>query len=131
MRIAPGLLDEVVAHALRDAPDECCGVVAARDGAATSVHATENLAHSPYRFEVEGLVLLRLLEDLERAGEGVQAIYHSHPHSPAYPSQTDVNFAGGWPGVAWLIVSLATGEPDVRSFSITQGRIAEEALEVT
>jgi proteasome lid subunit RPN8/RPN11 len=131
VRIARALLDDMVAHARRDAPDECCGVVSGRDGIATAVHAAENVAHSPYRFEVDGLVLLRLLDGLEATGERLQAIYHSHPHSAPYPSQTDVNFARGWPGVTWVIVGLEGDEAEVRAFGIEDGRICEVALEVT
>src|SRR4029079_14837830 len=51
MQIAPDLLQQVVDHALRDAPDECCGFVWLRDGRAEEVVAVENTAHSPFRFE--------------------------------------------------------------------------------
>ena len=117
-------------HARRDAPDECCGLVAARDGEATAVHPAENVAHSPYRFEVEPTTLLALLGELERAGEELAAVYHSHTRSAAYPSQTDVNFSGGWPGLEWLIVGLRDGEPEVRSFRIDDGVVREVGVEV-
>lgn len=118
MRISAELLQSVVDHAVRDAPNECCGVIAVRDGAAVAVHPTENLAASPFRFEVDGLVLHRLLTEIEDAGDELGVIYHSHTRSDPVPSQTDVNFAAAWPGVEWLIVGLAGGDPDVRSFLI-------------
>lgn len=133
MRIERALLDEIVAHALRDAPNECCGVVGARDGAATSVHATENLAASPFRFEIDGLELMRLLDGLEDAGDDLAAIYHSHTRSAPYPSQTDVNFAALWPGVEWIIVGVPKrrdAEPEVRTYRIEGGAIREAELEV-
>jgi proteasome lid subunit RPN8/RPN11 len=125
MVIAPELLDEILAHARRDAPNECCGVVGTEAGRAVSVHPAENLAASPMRFEVDGMVLHRALETIEDAGGELGAIYHSHTRSAPYPSQTDVNFAAGWPGVEWLIVGLADGEPEVRSYLIDGGRISE------
>jgi proteasome lid subunit RPN8/RPN11 len=132
MRIARGLLDDIVAHAVRDAPNECCGVVAGRDGAATAVYATENLAASPFRFEVDGPTLMRLLDQIEGGGDELSAIYHSHTRSEPYPSQTDVNFSGGWPGVEWIIVGVAgAAEPTVRSYVIGDGEVVEVALEVT
>jgi len=132
MRIDRALLDEIVAHAVRDAPNECCGIVAARDGAATAVHATENLAASPFRFEVDGPSLFGLLEQIESDGAELGAIYHSHTRSDPYPSQTDVNFSSGWPGVEWIIVGVARrGETSVRSFLIAGGEIAEVELERT
>ena len=119
-----------MAHARREFPNECCGIVAVRDGHASAVHPFENLAASPFRFEIDGLPLSRLLDDLEDAGEQY-AIYHSHTRSEPYPSQTDLNFAQHWPGVEWLIVGLAAGRdepPDVRSFHITDGEIAEAGV---
>ena len=132
MRIARSLLDEIVEHAVRDAPNECCGVVASRDGAVTAVHATENLAASPFRFEIDGLELMRLIDAIEDAGEQLVAIYHSHTRSEPYPSQTDVNFAALWPGVEWLIVGVSkNAEPEVRSYLIDGGRITAVGVEVT
>jgi proteasome lid subunit RPN8/RPN11 len=132
VRISAELLGRVVEHARRDAPNECCGVIAVRDGAATAVHEAQNTAASPYRFEVDGMELHRLLTRIEDGGEELGAIYHSHTRSPAHPSQTDVNFAAGWPGVEWLIVGLAgAGEPEVRSFRIDEGRIEEVPVDVT
>jgi proteasome lid subunit RPN8/RPN11 len=125
MRIAPDLLAEIVEHARREAPNECCGVIAVRDGTAEAVHAMENLAASPLRFEVDGLELHRLLTGIEDGGAALGVIYHSHTRSAAYPSQTDINFAAGWPGVEWLIVGLSGDEPEVRSFLIDDGRVAE------
>ena len=132
MRIARATLDEIVAHAVREAPNECCGVIAGRDGAATAAHATENVVASPFRFEIDGLVLMRLIDDFEAAGDELAAIYHSHTRSDPYPSQTDLNFAAMWPGIEWLIVGVPkNGEPTVRHYRIEDGVIAEAELEVT
>jgi [CysO sulfur-carrier protein]-S-L-cysteine hydrolase len=131
LRIAQGLLDRIVEHARRDFPNECCGLVAVRDGVATEVQEAENLAASPLRFEVDGLDLARRLDVIEDRGEALGGIYHSHTRSEPYPSQTDVNFAAGWPGVEWLIVGLRRdGDPQVRSFRIDDGRISEVELVV-
>ena len=132
MQIARLLLDTIVEHAVRDAPNECCGVVAARAGGATTAHALENLAASPFRFEIDGLSLMRLIDEFEEAGEDLGAIYHSHTRSAPYPSQTDVNFAALWPGVEWLIVGISkNAEPEVRSYLIDGGAIRDAELEIT
>jgi proteasome lid subunit RPN8/RPN11 len=125
--IAPELVDRIVAHARRDFPNECCGMIALRDGRAVSVHEAENTARSPLRFEVDGLEVHRTIEAIEDAGGELGAIYHSHTRSDPYPSQTDNNFAAGWPGVEWLIVGLRrdSPEPDVRLFRIDDGRVTE------
>ena len=58
VKIDRALLDEIVAHAVRDAPNECCGIVVGRDGSATSARALENLAASPFRFDIDGRELI-------------------------------------------------------------------------
>jgi [CysO sulfur-carrier protein]-S-L-cysteine hydrolase len=130
VKIAQDLLEAIVEHARRDAPNECCGMVATSDGAAVSVHEAENTAASPFRFEVDGLELHRTLTGMEDAGYELGAIYHSHTRSEPYPSQTDVNFAANWPGVEWIIVGLANGDaPVVRSYLIDDGVITEVPVE--
>lgn len=125
-----GRLDAIVAHAQRDAPDECCGIVGVRDGVAEVVVELENLAHSPMRFDVDGMELHRALTAMEDDGLELGAIYHSHTRSAPYPSQTDVNFAAHWPGVEWLIVGLTRGaDPVVRSYLVDDGVVTE--VEVT
>jgi len=132
VQIARSLLDTIVEHAVRDAPNECCGVVATRSDGATAAHALENLAASPFRFEIDGLTLMRIIDELEDAGEDLGAIYHSHTRSAPYPSQTDVNFAALWPGVEWLIVGVSkNAEPEVRSYLIESGAIRDAELEIT
>ena len=131
MKIDRALLHEIVAHAVRDAPNECCGIVAVRDGQAVAVHPTENVAASPFRFEVDGPALFGLLESIESQGADLGAIYHSHTRSKPYPSQTDVNFSFGWPGVEWIIVGVPKrGEPEVHSYLIDGGQISEIGLEL-
>jgi proteasome lid subunit RPN8/RPN11 len=128
--IAPELVDRIVAHARRDFPNECCGMIAVRDGRAVSVHEAENTARSPLRFEVDGLEVHRTIEAIEDAGSELGAIYHSHTRSEPYPSQTDIGFAERWPNVEWLIVGLRRDEePTIRSYLIDDDGVVEE-LEV-
>jgi proteasome lid subunit RPN8/RPN11 len=128
--IAPALLERIVDHARREHPNECCGMVAVRDGRAVGVHEARNVAASPLRFEVDGLEVHRTIEAIEEGGAQLGAIYHSHTRTEPYPSQTDVNFAAGWPGVEWIIVGLGRdgGDPTIRSFRIDDGRVAEVAV---
>ena len=131
MRISSAHLGAVVPHARAEHPNECCGLVVVRDGRAVAVHVLENTAASPFRFEVDGLTLHRLMVEIEDAGDELGAIYHSHTRSEPYPSQTDVNFAAHWPGVEWLIVGLADPAADavVRSYLIEGGDVREVPVE--
>jgi proteasome lid subunit RPN8/RPN11 len=129
MKIAPELLHLVVDHALRDAPNECCGFIFLRDGVAEEVMAVENTTPSPFRFEIGSRDLLTLADADADGREAV--IYHSHTRSAPRPSQTDINFAVNWPGVDWLIVGVAGDEPEVRTWSIApDGTVAEVEVEV-
>lgn len=130
MEITRELLDRIVDHARREAPKECCGVVVTRDGRAVEVVELENLAASPLRFEVDGPALIDLLDRVEDDGAQLGVIYHSHTRSAPEPSQTDINFSAGWPGVEWLIVGLAGGGLEVRSWLIEDGEPREVAVEV-
>lgn len=135
MRIPADLLAQVVDHALRDAPDECCGVLALRNGEAVAVHELENVRQGPKKlgFEVDGPQLARLLDEIEDAGDELGVIYHSHTVSAPYPSQTDVNFAAGWPGVEWLIIgtkgAASAEQAEVRSYLIDGATVTEVAVE--
>jgi proteasome lid subunit RPN8/RPN11 len=74
---------------------------------------------------------VKLLGAIEGAGEDLAGIYHSHTKTEAYPSQTDVNLARGWPDPLWFICSLVdTDAPVVRAFAIRDGAVDEVELEV-
>jgi proteasome lid subunit RPN8/RPN11 len=130
MRIAQSLIDEIVAHARRDLPNECCGMVGGADGEARTLYRAENAEASPLRYSIDAREQFRLMREIEAADEELVAIYHSHTRSPAYPSQTDVNLAG-WPDAVYLIASLADPDaPDVRGFWIRDGRISDAEIDV-
>jgi len=131
MRIARELYDEIVAHARAEAPNECCGVVAVNgDGDVQRVFPALNKHASPLRFEIDGPDLIRIIDAMDEDDLELSAIYHSHTRTPPVPSQTDVNYAEAWPGALWLIVGLADGEPDVRTWSIEGERVTQVELVV-
>ena len=130
MRIRRELVDEIVAHAREDAPNECCGLVAGRNGRATAVHRARNAFESPFRYEIHPQDQFRITMQIDEAGEEIAAIYHSHTRSEAYPSQTDVNLARNWPDQVYVICSIANEAPVVRAFEIRDGVVSETNLEV-
>ncbi len=130
MRIPQSLVDQIVAHARDDLPNECCGMVGGGDGEARTVYRAENAEASPLRYSIDAREQFRLMQTIEAAGEELVGIYHSHTKSAAYPSQTDVNLAG-WPDAVYLIASLADPDsPEVKGFWIRDGRIEEVELDV-
>lgn len=132
MKIAQDLIDELVAHAREDLPNECCGMIGGRDGEATEVIRVTNSAASPLRYEMDPQEQYNALKSIEDGGGELLAIYHSHTKSAAYPSQTDVNQAVAWPEQIYVIVSLAEAEaPDVKAYLLEDLRIADVALDVS
>ena len=132
MRISSELVDQIVAHALEDRPNECCGMVGGRGGEATTIYRARNAFESPMRYTVDERDLFRITQrEIPDAGEELVGIYHSHPNSEAYPSQTDINLAENWPDPLYLICSLADPDaPDVRAFAIRDGAVEEVELAV-
>jgi proteasome lid subunit RPN8/RPN11 len=130
MRIARELYSEMIEHARQEAPNECVGLIGSRDGDAVTVYRATNAAASPLRFEIEGSEQIRYHNEIEAAGLELGAIYHSHTRTEPRPSQTDINFAAGWPGVLWVIVGLNGEEPEVRIWRIDDGHVSESELQV-
>jgi proteasome lid subunit RPN8/RPN11 len=129
VQISRQLVDEIVAHARADAPNECCGMIAADNGRAVRVYPATNAAASPLRYEIDPQDQLRIQTTIDDAGLELGAIYHSHTRSAPYPSQTDVNLAF-YPEAVYVIVGLAEREPEVRAYRIVDSAIEEVELAI-
>jgi proteasome lid subunit RPN8/RPN11 len=130
LKLEQSYADEIISHAREDAPNEACGIIAGNDGTAAKLYRALNAEASPYRYNVDPKDLLRIYRDLDKNGWDVLAIYHSHTHTEAYPSPTDVRLAS-WPEAYYLIVSLVDEKrPVLRAFRITDGTVSEEGLEI-
>jgi proteasome lid subunit RPN8/RPN11 len=128
VRISRSDWDELISHARAEAPNECCGYFRCEDGAIVGVTRAANARRSPYGYELDAQSMYALWKLAEE--DGVQVgTYHSHPRSPAEPSQTDLNLAVNWPDYLYVIVSLA-GQPSVRAWWLRDGRVEEEPLDV-
>ena len=137
MRIGRALYEEIVAHAAESVPAECCGLVAASGEEAVRVFRVENVhEHPKYGYIVDGRELYARLEEIERAGWRLGAIYHSHPRTAAVPSQTDINLAvvdgvgPVWPGTLYIIVGFEATSPEVRAYRIESASPEEVELSV-
>jgi proteasome lid subunit RPN8/RPN11 len=125
-----GMVDEIVAHARREVPNECCGVVAGKDGTAVKLIEAVNAEHSPYRYSIDSRELFKIHRELDDNDWDMLVIYHSHTHTPAYPSPTDLGLAG-YPDAFYLLVSLAEKQPDVRAYRIRDRTVSEATLVVS
>ncbi|HEY8447107.1 MAG TPA: M67 family metallopeptidase [Thermomicrobiales bacterium] len=128
LHLPRSMREEIIAHARAESPRECCGVIAGQEGQLIQLFRLTNVAPGNTRYEVAPEELYRLERDFMEKGWEVAVIYHSHPATRAYPSETDVNLAF-WPDAVYLICSLADPEaPDLRAFRIVDGQISEVTI---
>ena len=135
VQIKQRFVDEMIAHSRDAMPDECCGILSGAGGNVEKLYRMTNVEASPFRFSMDPLEIMKVDEEAGNLGWEPMVIYHSHTHSEAYPSDTDVRIAGGtaelWPEVRYILVSLMDpGDPKVRLFRIDKGGITQETLRV-
>jgi [CysO sulfur-carrier protein]-S-L-cysteine hydrolase len=128
-RLPTDMRAAIIGHAMQEAPRECCGIIAGRDGVPMQLYETRNVAAGNRFYEIDPAQLIDLeFRELPEQETEIVAIYHSHPESPAYPSATDVELAF-WPDAVFLICSLADRDrPEIHGFRIRDGAIDEVAL---
>ena len=130
--ISAAVLTEIAAHCLRAVPEEGCGLLAA-EGSRAAIDRwfpAENAAHSARRYIVDPADHIKADRQAEEEGREIVGVFHSHTHTDAYPSPTDVAEA---PDPCWhyVVVSLRGEVPSIRSFNIANGMITEESLKTT
>ena len=124
-------VEEMIRHAQREYPNEACGLLAGKDSRAEKVYQMTNAEHSPVTYRLDPEEQFRAFMEIEEAGWELLAIYHSHSHSPAYPSATDLELAF-YPDSLYLIISLADRDrPMIRAFRIVERMVEDERVEIT
>jgi proteasome lid subunit RPN8/RPN11 len=132
MKVPQEMLDEMIAHARGDAPNECCGLIGGSPEEALSIHRAENAEASPFRYSIAPREQLELMNRIDDDGQQVAGIYHSHTRTPAYPSQTDINLASGWPDAVYFIVSLEHPDtPAVKAFRIKGSKVEDVDIQIS
>ena len=122
--------DEIIGHALEDDTIECCGVLAGSEGSFKKLYRMTNVEDSAYRFSWDSKELISVWNDMEDNNWGHRAVYHSHTHSEAYPSSTDIRLAA-WPEAFYIIVSLLDKQnPEVRAFRISGVKVDEVSIKI-
>lgn len=121
--IAPGLVEAIVAHARREAPKECCGLLVGQGRSIERIVETGNAAEMPgTRYLVDPRAHFAVIRELRTTTREIVGAYHSHLASPARPSPADIERA--WTAeFLYVIVSLMNDlRPDVRAFRIARSR---------
>jgi len=120
----------MLATCIRALPDEGCGLLLGTvDGVVADVVASRNVAASAKVYEIDPKVLLQTFRRADDEGLEVMGVFHSHTHSPAYPSATDIRQAPD-PDWHYVLISLAAIPTDLRSYSIVEGIVLEELVQV-
>ena len=141
------LVQEMLAHATSGLPNEACGILAGENGRAIRFCPTTNVAAcahaddpkhshsqacgSPTRYVVDPKDQLHIMAEMGESGWDLLGIFHSHTHTAAYPSSTDVSLAANWPDAYYLIASLQNEPPVLRAFRVIDGRVDEEEIVLT
>ena len=136
LTISQALVDEIVAHAKRDHPDEACGMVVGAEGSDRPERFVPmiNAAGSPTFYEYDSTELLQLYKEMDKRDEEPVVIYHSHTATQAYPSRTDTDLAAE-PGAHYVLVSTrehgnSDGPVEFRSYRIIEGEVTEEEVTI-
>ena len=123
------IYDAIIAHARRDFPLEACGMLGGKDGVVSEHYPMANTDQSNEHFMMEPREQFAVVKSLRAKGKDLLVIYHSHPETPARPSEEDIRLALT-PGVSYVIVSLAGETPDVKSFRIERGVATREEISI-
>jgi proteasome lid subunit RPN8/RPN11 len=130
LRIPKPILERMVEHAEKESPLECCGILGGKDHTVKKVFELRNAEKSPIRYSIAAQEQLRMFEEMEKESIDMIAIYHSHPHTIPFPSETDVKLAF-YPEVVSVIISLMEEQyPVVKAFWIGREAIYLEEIEV-
>jgi proteasome lid subunit RPN8/RPN11 len=121
LQVRRAVIDAIVEHAQRDSPLECCGLLIGNDDEVSESRTARNTRESAVRYLVDPRDHFEAIRDARAMGLAVVGAYHSHPRSPAEPSETDVQEAND-PDFVHMIVSLADVEPQIAAFRIGDGR---------
>ena len=129
LRMTRSLLDEMIAHCLVGLPDEACGLLGGdlATGTVDRLYLSENIARSALVYTIDPTTHLHADRDAQARGAAIIGVFHSHTHTEAHPSPTDVAQAPD-PDWHYVIISLRASSPAVRSYSISDGQVAEEQI---
>jgi len=129
VRIPKTIFQEMVNHALREAPLECCGILAGKGRTVRRMYEMRNTDGSRTTYLMPPEEQLEVFREIEKEGLDMVAIYHSHPHTIPFPSERDVRLAF-YPEVAYIIISLKEGRTSVKGFRIGKDAIYIEPIRV-
>ena len=127
IRMTQAVWDEIIVHAQNDAPIEACGYLGQTDGIITVCRPMKNIDESGEHFTLDPEEQFSAVKEMRKNGVRLAAVYHSHPKTPARPSEEDIRLAYD-PGVSYVIASLKDGGKSVKSFLIRDSQVTTEDI---
>jgi proteasome lid subunit RPN8/RPN11 len=130
LEIPEDLLSRLIEHARQKYPLESCGILVGKNGKITRVYSMENIEKSSSSYLMAPEEQLRVFREIEEEGLELSAIYHSHPHSPAFPSQRDVDYAFYLDSLILIISLMDQKVPQIGAFQIENGKIEKKVVKI-
>ena len=127
--INQSVYDEIVAHSLELKPIESCGYLAGKDLNIERLYKMVNIDNEPDHFSFEPKEQFSVVKDARQSGFDLIAVYHSHPESPARPSQEDLRLLKD-PNMIYVIISLMTEIPDIKAFRLDNNNMTSVTIEI-
>jgi proteasome lid subunit RPN8/RPN11 len=130
VKIPNFIFQGMVEHAKREWPLECCGILGGKENTVQKAYELQNVEKSSIRYLMSPQEQWEVFENIEKESMEMIAIYHSHPHTIPFPSETDVKMAF-YPEVSSVIISLKEEKnPVVKAFKIDKEAIYLDEIEV-
>ena len=129
LKIPQSIINELIDHAKSGLPEEVCGYLAGKDNVVNLRIPLTNIDHSPEHFSFNPSEQFQAVRETRKLGLEILANYHSHPETPARPSQEDIRLAFD-PNISYVIVSLANEPADIKSFRIVKGIVEKEEIQI-
>jgi [CysO sulfur-carrier protein]-S-L-cysteine hydrolase len=129
LKIPQTIINEIIEQAKSGLPEEVCGYLAGKDNVVSLRIPLTNIDHSPEHFSFNPSEQFKAVRETRNLGLGILANYHSHPETPARPSQEDIRLAFD-PNISYVIVSLANEPADIKSFRIVKGIVEKEEIQI-
>lgn len=129
LRISQQIIDSIIENARLGLPEEVCGYLAGISGEVTRQFPMTNIDHHTEHFSFDPAEQFQVMREARKAGLEILANYHSHPETPARPSEEDIRLAYD-PNISYVIVSLASELAEIKSFMIMNGEVEKEEIQV-
>jgi proteasome lid subunit RPN8/RPN11 len=127
IQISKNIRKQITEQAERELPNEACGYLAGKEGRVLKAYPMRNVDQSPEHFSFDPAEQFKVIREARKEELKIVGNYHSHPSTPARPSEEDIRLAND-PAISYVIISLAEKIPVIRSFQIRENQVEPEEI---